>query len=222
MASRGRVCAMRGADALRDRIVSLLEFEVARKVPLLRVAWDQYAVRVPDLEKIVSGEAPQRALDSQGDTWVTVVNPRLLSLTRTDIIDGRPEYMVRYSCLIYVWALGEDWGDALSARDNLAVACRLSLLEYPNLTAAGIGDTGYRLHENTYTEQFGEPIPHAAGKGGRVWAGAVLAIDADVQETLADGSTREPLGSAEQVSVTATAVGPLQPLPGGNPNGYIP
>lgn len=205
---------MRGADGVRDRIVELLRFEVARKVPLLRTAFGLDAEKLPLLDEVVSGEATDRVLDSKGDTWVTVINPRLNSMTRVDIRNGLPVYMNRYSCRIYVWAKSLDWKTAIDARDNLALACRLSLLEYPNLTPDTRGDTGYRLHENTYTEEFGEPLRLASAKGGRVWAGAVLAIDADCEETLEAGSTRPPIGINNEVITDAFAVGPTQPLPG--------
>lgn len=205
---------MKGADAVRDRLVALLQFEVARKVPLLRVAWDLEATSLPEIERLTSGEAPDRLLDSSASTWVNVVNPRLLKVTRIGIKNGLPEYLTRYSCRIYTWAKSDNWGNAVAARDHLAVTCRLSLLEYPNLTPDTAGDTGYRLHENTYTEEFGEPL-RMANPGNRVWAGAVLAIDADVQETLEDGSTRAPIGVAETLITTASAVGPGQPLPEG-------
>lgn len=207
---------MRGADGVRDRIVELLKFEVARKVPLLRVAWDQTATTIPALDEIVSGESTDRALDSRGQTWCVVINPRLLNTMRVGIVDGLPEYLTRYSCRVYVWSKGANWAEAIAQRDNLAVACRLSLLEYPNLDPEARGDTGYRLHENTYTEEFGEPLRLGNAKGGRVWAGAVLAIDVDCQETIADGSTRPPIGEAEEISTTATVVGPGQPLPEGD------
>lgn len=206
---------MRGADAIRDRLVALLKFEVARKVPLLRTVWDLTAATLPEIDQLTSGEAPDRVLDSKGDTWVCVINPRLLKMTRVDIKDGLPVYLTRYSCRVYVWAKSDGWADAIAARDNLTVACRLALLEYPNLTADTTGDTGYRLHENTYTEEFGEPLRLSNPKGNRVWSGAVLAIDADVQETLEDGSTRPPLGTADTLTVTVDAVGPGQPFPEG-------
>jgi hypothetical protein len=206
---------VRGADAIRDRLVALLRFEVARKVPLLRTAWDLTAATLPEIDQLTSGEAPDRVLDSKGDTWVCVINPRLLKTTRVDIKAGLPVYLTRYSCRIYVWAKSDGWADAIAARDHLAVACRLALLEYPNLTADTAGDTGYRLHENTYTEEFGEPLRMPDPRGNRVWVGAVLAIDADVQETLEDGSTRPPLGTADTLTVTVDAVGPGQPFPEG-------
>jgi hypothetical protein len=204
---------VRGADGVRDKLAELLRSEVPRKIGLLNTAWSAAQVQLPNLDEVVSGESPDNALDSRGDTWVLVINPRLLNLRRTDIVDGQPEYMTRYSARIYVWAKDDSWATAISARDNLAVACRLSLLQYPTLDNQTPGDTGYRLHENTYTEEFGEPMRLAQGQGRRVWAGAVLAIDMDCQETLADGSTRAPLGELDQTAVTATAVGPASPLP---------
>jgi len=209
---------VKGADGVRDQIAALLQFEVARKVPLLRTAWDLTATSMPEIEQLVSGEPPDSVLDSSGNTWVNVINPRFLKTQRVDIQRGLPVYLTRYSCRIYVWAKADSWADVRAARDHLAAACRLALFEYPNLTPGARGDTGYRLHENTYTEEFGEPFRVRNSKGNRAWAGAVLAIDADVQETLEDGSTRPPIGELENpqntITVTAAAAGPGQPLPG--------
>jgi hypothetical protein len=211
---------MRGADGVRDRIVSLLEFETQRKVPLLRTAWDLTEEQLPNFDRLVSGEAPDALLSSGDSNWITVINPRLLKTTRVDIRNGLPVYLTRYACRIYVWCKADDWAGAIAARDNLAVACRLSLLEYPNLTPGARGDTGYRLHENTYTEEFSEPMRMTTKAGNRVWAGAVIAIDADAEESLEDGSTRPPIGEVEDpqntITTTAEAVGPAQPLPEGS------
>ena len=205
---------MRGADGVRDKMADLIRFEVGRKIPLLRDVWSLDQSRVPDVDMVVSGEAPDDALTSEGSTWVMVINPRLLKTSRVDIdAAGRPVYMTRYSCRVYVWAKGEDWAETIAARDNVALAVRLCFLEYPNMSATTAGDTGYRMHENTYTEEFGEPHRKSRA-GGRLWAGAVLSIDVDCEESLADGSTRTPIGDVEQpVDTTANAVGPLAPLP---------
>lgn len=204
---------MRGADGVRDRIAELLAYETARKIPLLRVVWALDQSRAPDVDQVVSGETPDNALTSEGDVWVIVINPRLVRTTRVDIDDaGRPVYMTRYSCRVYVYAKGDDWEGAMAARDNVAAACRLALLEYPTLSADVPGDTGYRLHENTYTEEFGEPS-RLNRAGGRVWCGAVLTIELDCEETLADGSTRPPIGQVDSAALTDTeAVGPTEPF----------
>jgi hypothetical protein len=204
---------VRGADGVRDKLAALLLSEVRIKIPLLRTAWTMTAVEIPDLDEVVSGESPEMALSSQGDTWILVINPRLLNTKRVDIVDGLPVYMTRYSCRVYIWAKAESWSEAIAARDHLAAACRFALLEYPNLSNTVHGDTNYRLHENTYTEEYGEPLRMQNAKGGRVWAAAVLAIDLDCEETLQDGSTRPPIGEAEELVTHATIVGPGQPLP---------
>lgn len=203
---------MRGANGVRDAMAELLRYEVARKLPLLREVWSLDATTAPDVDKFLSGEPPDHALTSEGDVWVSVINPRLVRTVRVDIKDGLPVYMTRYSCRVYVWVRAKDWATAIAARDNTAVACRLALLEYPNLSATVHGDTGYRLHENTYTEEFGEPQRYER-TGGRVMAGAVLSIDMDCEETLADGSTRPPIGSVDSVSTDITAAGADTPLP---------
>lgn len=205
---------MKGANGVRDQMAELIRYEVARKVPLLREVWSLDQAQSPDVDKVVSGEPPDEALTSAGDVWVTVINPRLIRTTRVDIdVAGRPVYMSRYSCRVYVWAKADDWATTIAARDNTAAAVRLCFLEYPNMSATVAGDTGYRMHENTYTEEFGVP-QRLARAGRRLWAGAVLSIDVDCEESLADGSTRAPIGDVQEpVDLDTTAVGPLAPLP---------
>lgn len=205
---------MRDAGHLRDVVRDALAIEVPRKIPLLRTQWGMTQVELPDLATIVSGAPVENALTSESDTWATVLNPRLFKTDQVDIDpNGLPVYMSRYSCRIYVWARAPEWALAIGIRDRLAVACRLALLEWPNLKPGIYGDTGYRLHRNTYTEQFGEPVRLVERGGGRVWAGALLAVDVDTEESLADGSTRAPIGDAHTVTPDAVAVGPDQPLP---------
>lgn len=209
---------MKGANGVRDKLAELLAYETARKLPLLRTVWSLDQAHAPDVDQVVSGETPDNALTSEGDVWVIVINPRLVRTNRVDIDDaGRPVYMTRYSCRVYVYAKGGDWDEAVAARDNVAVACRLALLEYPNLSVDEPGDTGYRLHENTYTEEFGEPR-RLDRSGGRVWCANVLSIELDCEETLADGSTRPPIGQVDSALLTDTeVVGPTQPLTGPTP-----
>jgi hypothetical protein len=207
---------VRGADGVRDKVAELLAVEMPRKIPLLREAWDLDAAGLPDLDVITSGEAADNTLDSRGRSWVEVINPRLLRTRRVDIDPaGRPVYRSRYAARIYVWALGQDWGGAKTARDNLAAAVRLSLIEYPTLTILG-GDTGWLLHEDTITEEYGEPqrINRRSTTGpARVWAGAVLSYEIDAEESTADGSTRPPLGVNNDMIITPHGYGPGVPFP---------
>jgi hypothetical protein len=202
---------MRGANGVRDQMTLLLASEMPRKNPLLREAWNLDAAKLPDVERFVSGDLPEQALSGKG-SLVVVINPRLLKAVRTGDFSplGAPEYRSRYSCRVYIWALGDDWDGAIAARDNLAACARLCLFEYPTLAVEG-GDTGYLIFENTYTEDFGVPV---RASGSRCWAAAILSIDADVEEFVDAGSTVPALGAAEQITPTTTAVGPTQPLPG--------
>lgn len=202
---------MRGANGVRDQMALLLATEMPRKIPLLREAWNLDAGKLPDVDRIISGDPPESVI-TEATGLVAVINPRLLRTTRTGDFDanGSPEYRSRYSCRTYVWAKGNDWDQAIAARDNLAVCARLCLFEYPTLVVEG-GDTGYLIYENTYTEDFGVPVRVA---GSRCYAAAILSIDADVEEHVDAGSTIPPLGTAEEITPTTTAVGPTQPLPG--------
>jgi hypothetical protein len=202
---------MRGANGVRDQMALLLASEMPRKIPLLREAWNLDAGKLPNLDKVISGDPPESVI-TESNGLVAVINPRLVRTVRTGDFDelGAPEYRSRYSCRVYIWAKGQDWDGAIAARDNLAVCARLCLFEYPTLAVEG-GDTGYLMYENTYTEDFGVPVRMG---GSRCYAAAILSIDADVEEHVDAGSTVPALGSAEQITPTTTAVGPTQPLPG--------
>ena len=200
---------------MRDQLCDLLSKEVPRKIPLLREAWSLAVKDLIDPDDgdselvFVSGDVPEQTIKN---TMINVVNPRLLNTVRTGDVNalGEPEYHSTYACRIYVWAISEDWSSAENARDNLAAACRLSFLQYPTLTQAG-GDTGYRVEEGTYTEDFGVP---SRANGSRCWAAAILSVDVTAEEFIDAGSTRPGLGIANTVTPQTTAVGPNQPLPG--------
>jgi hypothetical protein len=202
---------VKGANGVRDQMALLFATEIPRKIPALREAWNLDAGKLPYLDKVVSGDPPENVI-TESTGLVAVINPRLLRTVRTGDFnaEGAPEYRSRYSCRTYVWAKGNDWDQAIAARDNLAVCARLCLFEYPTLVAEG-GDTGYLIYENTYTEDFGVPVRVS---GSRCYAAAILSIDADVEEYVDAGSTIPPLGTAQQIAATTTAVGPDQPLPG--------
>lgn len=202
---------MRGANGVRDQMTALLSAEMPRKIPLLRTAWTLDEETLPGVDRFISGDPPENVI-TEAKGLVAVINPRLLRSYRTGDFNanGSPEYRSRYSCRVYIWAMGKDWPTAIAARDNLAACARLSLFEYPTLSIEG-GDTGYLMYENTYTEDFGLPVRTS---GSRCYAAAILSIDADAEEHVDDGSTVPPLGTAQQIAATTTAVGPTQPLPG--------
>jgi hypothetical protein len=207
---------MRGADEMRDRLVTLVQQAAPPKIALLRQAWDYTTEQLPDIDLVSSGETVENVLNAAvASNTVIVINPRLLTTDQVDIDPyGQPVYNCRYSCRIYVWAYGENWDKAKTARDHLAVVVRLCLLEWPNLTYNMIGNTNFRLHRNTYTEEFGEPHRITNRAGGRVWAPALLSVDVDREDDMHDGSLHPPLGTAHTLTPAAQNVGPDQPLPG--------
>lgn len=205
---------MRGPDGVRNAIAAMLVEVMPIKIPLLREAYQIDQGGLPDLDVVSSGEMPEQALTSIGDTWAEVVNPRLLpGMQRVDIDPaGSPVYRMRYACRVYVWALGEDWDNAMLRRDMIAGAVRMSLLEFPTLTRAG-GDTGYLVHEDTYTEEYGVPqrTPNASG---RCWATALCSVDMWSEESMAEGRMVPPIGSVEHTPVIGTSlIGPTSPMP---------
>lgn len=206
---------MRGANAVRDRIALLLAEEIPRKLPLLRHQWALDDVALPEPTRYFSGDAPEELVK---DTCIAVVNPRLLKSVRTGDISpsGEPEYHTKYACRVYVWAKGPDWDRATEGRDNLAVCARLCLFQYPNLSNrvdpdAATSDTGYRVEEDTYTEDFGVPV---RAQASRTFAAAILSVDVTVEEFIDDGSTIDPYGTVQGLTAASYAVGPLDPFHG--------
>lgn len=207
---------MRGPDEMRDKLATLIREAAPAKIPLLRTAWDYDTVQLPDVDLVKSGEMTDDVLSgSLGSAIVVVTNPRLLTTDQVDIdVYGQPVYNTRYSAQIFVWNLAPDFDVGMARRDHLAAVVRLCLLEWPNLEYNTYGNTNFRLHRNTYTEQFGEPARMANRAGGKFWTPARLSIDADREDSIHDGSLRPGIGTANSIAPAATAVGPGQPLPG--------
>lgn len=207
---------MRGPDEMRDKLATLIRQAAPPKTELLRASWDYDAVALPDIDLVKSGELADDILNgSLGTCVVDVVNPRLLTSDQVDIDPyGQPVYSTRYSCQLFIWCQAAEWDVAIAARDHAVAVVRLCLLEWPNLEYNTFGNTNFRLHRNTYTEQFGEPVRINNRAGGKVWTVARLAIDADREDDIHDGSLRPPIGAATTINPTAQAVGPTQPLPG--------
>jgi len=205
---------MRGPDGVRDRIAALLREVLPVKLPALRAAYAIGRAELPDVDVVSSGEIPENVLSSLGETWIEVVNPRLLAgMRRVDIdLHGYPVYRLRYACRVYVWALGADWDAAMRRRDMVVGAVRVTLLEYPCLQTMP-GDSGVVVHEDTYVEEYGAPV-RTPNDSGRVWASALCSIDLWSEESMADGALRPPIGeAAEPPTVTTTVIGPGESFP---------
>jgi hypothetical protein len=205
---------MRGPDGVRGAIAALLADVLPVKIPLLREAYGVDQGVLPDLDVVSSGEMAENALTSVGQTWLEVVNPRLLpGIQRVDIDPaGYPVYRMRYACRVYVWALGKDWANAIARRDMMTGATRMALFEWPTLTMAG-GDTGYLVHEDTWTEEYGVPS-RAPNDSGRCWASALISVDAWSEETMTAGRMHPPLGEvAVSPTLGTTIFGQGEPMP---------
>lgn len=204
---------MRGPDGIRDQLANLLGEVIPSKIPALRAAYGVTGAELPDLALVSSGEIPDSILSSLGPTWAEVINPRLQPGMRRVDIDpaGYPVYRLRYGCRIYLWALARDWPTAVVHRDMLVSAVRQTLLEYPTLQTEP-GDSGFLLHEDTYTEEFGQP-QRAPNDSGRTWASALLSIDLETEESMAAGALRPPIGEVLSTIVGTTVLGAGVPMP---------
>jgi hypothetical protein len=207
---------MRGPDEMRDKLATLIRDAAPPKIALLRPVWDYDRVQLPDIDLVKSGEMTDDLISGDlGTAIVCVTNPRLLNTDQVDIDPyGQAVYNTRYSCQLFVWCQAPDWDVCIAARDHLAAVVRLCLLEWPNLQYNTYGNTDFRLHRDTYTEQFSEPGRLSNRAGGKLWAPARIAIDADREDSIHDGSLRPARGTADTISPAATAVGPGEPLPG--------
>lgn len=203
-----------GARGCRDQVAVAITFELPRKIVLLREAWRVDENQLPTLDSVTSGEVTDQHLKGDLTTQVVVVTPKLRKQVRVAMDEaGRPVYMCRYACQVFVWVKAVAWQHSVDARDITTDAVRRSLIEWPNLTPAVRGDSGYRVHEDTLQIEFGTPL-RMVNNGGRLWCGSVLSLDIEAEETLSDGSTREPIGTVGEVNATASVVGPDQPFPG--------
>lgn len=204
---------MRGPDGVRDQIAAMLGEVLPLKVPALRTAYGLSPDDLPDIDLVSSGEIPESALSSLGTTWIEIINPRLLpGIQRVDIDPlGYPVYRMRYACRIYCWALGDDWDGALRRRDMICLAVRASLFEFPTLQTEP-GDSGYLVHEDTYTEEYGAPV-RAPNDSGRTWASALCSIDLWSEEGTAAGALRPAIGENRGATVGTTVLGPNAPIP---------
>lgn len=197
-----------GAKAVRDRLAALLIDDLPRRITMLTELWTMPAGSIPLPDMVSSGEPADNVLDHRGHTWVEVITPRLMPRTKQMGFDtdAMMVYRFRYAARIYVWTLLDTWPEALDARDRLAGAVRSTLLDYPTLTRAG-GDSGYLLHSDTITEEFGAPWRHPNTR--RVWAPGVLVYE--IEEETALPSTRPDPIPYEGVDLRVTLLPYTQP-----------
>lgn len=206
---------MRGADGVRDQMAKLFASDMPRRIERLRQARGWSAAELPDVDVFLSGDVPDSQLSStQGHkTWVVVVNPRLIRMTPTGDYSpaGDPEYHCVYSCRVFIRCKGEDWQLSEAARDHVAEAARATLLQYPTLSTEP-GETGYRMVQNTYGEDYG--VPSRVANGQAAWAAAILTVDMLTEEYVDDGSTLPPVGEVLAVEADSYAVGVQEPMNG--------
>lgn len=206
---------MRGADGVRGQMTRLFASDMPRRIERLRLARDWGAELLPDVDVFLSGDPPDsRQSSNEGNkVWVVVVNPRLIRIAATGDYSpaGEPEYHCTYSCRVYVRTKGADWQLSEAARDHIAEAARSTLLQYPTLSTEP-GETGFRVVQATYNEDYGVPsrVPNNQG----VWAAAILTVDVLSEEYVDDGSTLPPLGEMQEVDATSYAVGVDEPMNG--------
>lgn len=206
---------MRGPEGARDRIALALADILLLKLPALRAAYDHGADELPPVDAITSGEKPQQHLNSAGDTWVEVTIPRMASSRVIDLVNGAPQYRIVYATRVYIWALGLSWTDAIDRRDRVTGAVRASLWEFPTLKLEG-GDSGVLVDTSSWSEEYGVPV-RPSNPSQRCWATGMLAFETAVEEDLAVGGIRPPIGVTERLAISTRTFG-MEPMPDDAPN----
>lgn len=206
---------MRGADGVRDQMAQLFASDMPRRIERLRIARGWGAELLPDVDAFLSGDIPDSEINSNKGhrVWLVVVNPRLIRITATGDFSpaGDAEYHCVYSCRVFIRCKGDNWQLSEAARDHIAEAARATLLQYPTLSTES-GETGYRMVQNTFGEDYGTPSRVATGQGA--WAAAILTVDMLTEEYVDDGSTLPSLGEVLDVETSSYAVGVNEPMNG--------
>lgn len=133
---------------------------------------------------------PTQALDEWPLVAVDVVRAARVR-RREHTLPDTVVYDVTYTTRVYVWVNENEWDRALEARDDLTGALRRLLLDRQTLKVPG--DIA-RVLEETLIEEYSDVT---AVKGGRYVAGAYVAFDLELEETL----TRAPSGTVARVVV---------------------
>jgi hypothetical protein len=193
---------MEGPRVAKAFVTNYLKQDLPSRLLLYRNAWQLDDESLPEPVKYLDHEPV--AIDAWPSVHTIVTTTK--GFLRNDYeYDGDPIYKVTYAVRTYVWAKGDTSEICTAVRDNLTTVVRSALLDYPCLAYADTEHRDVLVDEGTMREEFSELTPL---KGERMMAGAYLAYDLSLQETVA----RRPIADLTAIQVDVVAP-PTAPAP---------
>ncbi len=180
---------MAGPKAAKAAVSEFLANRLPAHLVARRNAFNINAEQLPDPRQYLTYEPI--LLDAWPSIITLVQDTRRITREDWDLADN-PEYGVVYSMRTYAWASGIGGQRATEMRDDLATAVREVLLDHPGIDDA---TCKHMVDEGTIREEFSDLTML---KGDRIMAGAFVAFDLKVQESV----ERDALGIVELTGVT--------------------
>lgn len=190
---------MQGAGAAKHFVNSYLSKDLPSRLITYRNHWRLDEDSLPDPLLYLTYEPV--ALDH----WPTVITLAISTadITRTDYdFNLNPEYRVRYNMRTYVWVKADGSDICTEMRDNMTTVVRSALLDHASLQAADTDGCEVRVDEGTLREEFSDLT---LIKGERVLAGAYVAYDINLNETI----TRSGHGTLSTIDIDGMTLAQL-------------
>lgn len=183
---------MQGAAAAKRFVNDYLAYDLPERLVSYRNHWHVDEDDLPEPLLYLTYEPV--ALDH----WPTVITLAMSTsdFERIDYSTGlNPLYRVRYSMRTYVWVKADGSNECTINRDNLTTVVRSALLDHASLRTADHQSCDAIIDEGTMREEFSDLT---LIKGDRVMAGAYIAYDLNINETI---NRRNLAESLETVSL---------------------
>lgn len=182
---------MYGAAAVKRFVNEYLQGDLPSRLVTYRNGWNLDDELLPDPLEYLTFEPVGL------DTWPTIITVAISTNSMERIDYGSsfdPIYRVQYSMRTYIWVRGDTADEADSKRDNLTTVVRSALLDHQCLRHADTGMQNTIVDEGSLREEFSELT---LLKGDRVLAGAYIAYNINLDETVA----RATVGSVDEVQI---------------------
>lgn len=181
---------MHGPSLCRHIITDFLKVELPAALVHLRVEWDMDVESLPNPVKYVPYEPGKL------DQWPTIAVVTGVESTTRRIEHGSEggEFVSTYPIEVYSWVNFENTGVTQDARDAMATALKVVLLENPTFDRP---QQDIVLNEATFEQRYSDM---QKVKGDRFVAGSLSAFDVLVTEHLG------PYGSRQSDTVDTVAV----------------
>jgi hypothetical protein len=183
---------MFGPAKAKNYMNDFLAYDMPQRLVKYRNEWGLDDFRLPDVAKFLTYEPLAM------DTWPVIITVAIStkSFDRESFTPvNDPTFRVIYGMRTYVWVRAQGSEEVTFMRDNLTTVLRSALLDYPSLRSIDPEQTFQAvMNESTLTEEFSDLT---LIKGDRVLAGAYLAYDLAMTETV----TRQPIGTVNAIDV---------------------